>query len=186
MPPPPPQKGPSEYIPSRTYPDPFVNIAPGYVPMHHAGCCGPWIPPPPFPPPFPPPPPGPEPEPECECPPKIYRNPPDVIVAAGDYIAVETDTTDTVTTYTVSGTPVPISVDPESADILYGNGTPETPLGVDLFAGATADEPGLPGAVPAPGAGDDGKFLRGDGTWATADITRECTAEEMNSWLEGL
>jgi len=34
--------------------------------------------------------------------------------------------------------------------------------------GATADTDGIEGLVPAPKAGDEGKFLRGDGTWAEA------------------
>lgn len=33
---------------------------------------------------------------------------------------------------------------------------------------ASADEDGLQGLVPAPAAGDEGKFLRGDGTWQGA------------------
>ena len=35
----------------------------------------------------------------------------------------------------------------------------------DDMAGATADTAGAKGMVPAPAAGDNGKFLRGDGTW---------------------
>lgn len=32
--------------------------------------------------------------------------------------------------------------------------------------GATSTEPGTGGMVPTPSAGDNGKMLRGDGTWA--------------------
>lgn len=39
---------------------------------------------------------------------------------------------------------------------------------VDIMTGATASADGVAGLVPAPHAGDQGKFLRGDGTWATA------------------
>lgn len=39
------------------------------------------------------------------------------------------------------------------------------------MTGATADADGVSGLVPAPAAGDDGKFLRGDGTWGKIDIT---------------
>jgi hypothetical protein len=35
-----------------------------------------------------------------------------------------------------------------------------------VFTGATSTTAGLAGYVPAPAAGDEGKFLRGDGTWA--------------------
>lgn len=39
----------------------------------------------------------------------------------------------------------------------------------DDFTGATAIAGGLSGLVPAPHAGDESKFLRGDGTWATVE-----------------
>ena len=39
---------------------------------------------------------------------------------------------------------------------------------VDIMTGATSSADGVAGLVPAPHAGDQGKFLRGDGTWATA------------------
>lgn len=39
---------------------------------------------------------------------------------------------------------------------------------VDIMTGATASTDGVAGLVPAPHAGDQAKFLRGDGTWATA------------------
>ena len=38
----------------------------------------------------------------------------------------------------------------------------------NIFVGATSAIPGSKGLVPAPQAGDDTKFLKGDGTWATA------------------
>lgn len=37
----------------------------------------------------------------------------------------------------------------------------------DVFTGATADAAGTSGLVKAPAAGDQGKFLAGDGTWKT-------------------
>lgn len=43
-----------------------------------------------------------------------------------------------------------------ATDTTYGN-----------FTGATAGDAGASGLVPAPAAGDQGKFLQGDGTWAT-------------------
>ena len=36
------------------------------------------------------------------------------------------------------------------------------------MTGATAQAAGAKGMVPAPSAGDNTKFLRGDGTWASA------------------
>ena len=181
--PPPPQKGPSEYIPSATYPDTFVNLAPDYVPMHGPGHFAPGFPcctPGPFPQPD-----THTPDPECECPPKIYRNPPDATVLPGDHITVDTNADDPSTTfYTVNSVQYPVAIDPESADSLYGDGTPEHPLGIDDFAGATNLEPGKAGGVPGPGVEDREKFLCGDGTWKDVVNSDECTAEDMDSWLD--
>lgn len=51
-----------------------------------------------------------------------------------------------------------------------GVGLPVIAKEVDIPAmvGATASAPGAAGVVPAPSAGDEQKFLRGDGTWQTA------------------
>lgn len=38
----------------------------------------------------------------------------------------------------------------------------------NIFVGATSAIPGSKGLVPQPQAGDDTKFLSGDGTWKTA------------------
>ena len=38
---------------------------------------------------------------------------------------------------------------------------------VDVMTGATSGTAGTTGTVPAPAAGDDTKFLKGDGTWGT-------------------
>lgn len=38
------------------------------------------------------------------------------------------------------------------------------------MVGATSDTAGKAGYVPAPAAGDQAKFLRGDGTWVTVDV----------------
>lgn len=46
--------------------------------------------------------------------------------------------------------------------------TLEQAINVAPMIGATADTDGAEGLVPAPKAGDEGKFLRGDGTWAEA------------------
>lgn len=177
-PPPPPQKGPSEYIPSRTYPDQFDYMMYGGAPMHRG--MGPWIPagpgccpPGPMP--------DPEPEPEGTCPPKIYRNPPDVEVEPGQNIEVEVDKSDLVWKYTVSAVQFPVAIDGESEDVLYGDGRPENPLGVYDFTGATGEKDGKPGAVPAPSAGDQEKFLRGDGNWATVPKQKQADWEQADS-----
>lgn len=176
-PPPPPKKGPVEYIPSRTYPDPFVNMVPGYVPMHRAGCCGPFIPA------CPPPPPGPpEPQPEWGCPPKIYRHAPEVDVVAGEHITVTKEVTadNTLATYTVNSVQWPVKIDDASDDVLYGDGTPGNPLGVYDFVGATSTEDGKPGTVPAPAKYERNRFLRGDGTWAPIVIPKQ----EQSDWAQ--
>lgn len=41
-------------------------------------------------------------------------------------------------------------------------------IGADVMTGATSSAAGAAGVVPAPAAGDDTKFLAGDGTWKTA------------------
>ena len=208
-PPPPPQKGPSEYIPSRTYPDQFDYMMYGGAPMHRG--MGPWIPAGPCG--CCPPAPGPEPEPEPpgSCPPKIYRNPPDVELVAGrnieldvdkgdlvwkytvstdadrtevlpgDHVIVEKEVTEEGSNYTVNAVQFPVAIDEESEDVLYGDGTPENPLGVYDFTGATAEDDGKPGTVPAPSAGDEEKFLRGDGTWTYVPKQKQADWEQEDS-----
>lgn len=56
---------------------------------------------------------------------------------------------------------------------LIGNKTPED-LGLPIYmdmSGASATTPGTSGLVPAPAAGDNKKFLRGDGTWGEVEVT---------------
>jgi hypothetical protein len=43
-------------------------------------------------------------------------------------------------------------------------------IAYSAMEGASADKAGAEGLVPAPAAGDQNKFLRGDGTWATIDV----------------
>jgi hypothetical protein len=52
-----------------------------------------------------------------------------------------------------------------TAPITYNSGTGA--FGIDAFTGATSGSAGAKGAVPAPQAGDEGKYLKGDGSWAT-------------------
>lgn len=49
-------------------------------------------------------------------------------------------------------------------------------LQVPVMTGATAASDGISGLVPVPTAGDQLKFLRGDGTWAT--VTAEMSAQD--------
>lgn len=49
--------------------------------------------------------------------------------------------------------------------------------------GATEQFAGAHGLVPTPASDDRTKFLKGDGSWADVDTTRECTDIEMNDWL---
>lgn len=49
-------------------------------------------------------------------------------------------------------------------------------LQVPVMTGATAASDGISGLVPVPVAGDQLKFLRGDGTWAT--VTAEMSAQD--------
>lgn len=45
-------------------------------------------------------------------------------------------------------------------------------FGIGAFSGATTDEAGTGGTVPAPAAGDQEKFLKGDGSWAAVADTK--------------
>ncbi len=50
----------------------------------------------------------------------------------------------------------------------FSNGANATvTLGASAMTGATSSTAGAAGVVPAPAAGDEGKFLKGDGTWAS-------------------
>ena len=107
-------------------------------------------------------------------------------VKAGEHITVDKEVLpdNTVASYTVNSVQWPVKIDPASEEVLYGDGTPGNPLGVYDFIGATGTENGKPGTVPAPAVSEREYFLKGDGTWANADNTRECTAAEMNAWLD--
>lgn len=52
-----------------------------------------------------------------------------------------------------------------------------------VFQGATDNSNGVSGFVPAPLTTDKDKFLCGNGSWVDMN-TRECTAEEMDRWIE--
>lgn len=50
----------------------------------------------------------------------------------------------------------------------------------EVMAGATAETAGKAGLVPAPQAGDQNKFLRGDGSWAEVPVVN-LTEEQINA-----
>lgn len=55
-----------------------------------------------------------------------------------------------------------------------------------VMIGATAETAGVAGYVPAPQAGDQTKFLRGDGTWQTVaggDLSDYTTKTEFNTFV---
>ena len=54
------------------------------------------------------------------------------------------------------------------------------------FQGATANDNGTSGFVPAPTTADKDKFLCGNGQWSEVDNTRECSSLEMDGWLDAV
>ena len=67
-----------------------------------------------------------------------------------------------------------------------GNPIDTTYATKDTMVGATAQGAGEAGLVPAPTAGDQAKFLKGDGTWATppeANLANYATKEDLNAAL---
>jgi hypothetical protein len=146
----------------------------------------------------------------CPCPPRVYRNPPDVELVAGrnidlqvdkgdtvwkytvsseadkvnvlpgEHIAVQRETTDDGADFTIDAVQFPVKIDGDSTDVLYGDGTPENPLGVYDFVGATDSSDGKPGTVPAPAISEREYYLRGDGTWAPIVIPEQVQSD----WAE--
>lgn len=55
----------------------------------------------------------------------------------------------------------------------------------NIFVGATSSAPGSKGLVPQPQAGDNTKYLKGDGTWATiVPSLVEMSYGESNAWAK--
>lgn len=52
---------------------------------------------------------------------------------------------------------------------------------IDVFTGATSSTAGVAGIVPAPAAGDQNKFLKGDGTWANVSTTDTKVEQNISS-----
>ena len=78
----------------------------------------------------------------------------------------------------------------QSGKVLGYNGSEWVPMSlseatsVPVMIGATADQAGSAGLVPAPQAGDQNKFLRGDGSWVeiadgNADLSNYATKQEV-------
>lgn len=55
-----------------------------------------------------------------------------------------------------------------------------------VMVGATAETAGSAGLVPAPEAGDEEKFLRGDGTWANINLNGYATKSDVNQVMTKL
>lgn len=73
----------------------------------------------------------------------------------------------------------------KTGDVLSYNGTDWVPMSLagaisgSVMTGATAELPGKEGFVPAPKAGDQGKFLKGDGTWADVPLNDYALKTEL-------
>ena len=51
----------------------------------------------------------------------------------------------------------------------------------NIFVGATSAAPGSKGLVPTPQAGDEDKYLKGDGTWAAGPTVVQTTGQSTTS-----
>jgi hypothetical protein len=62
---------------------------------------------------------------------------------------------------------------PSNNQVLYYNGSTSkwTAGAVPTMVGASLSAAGTGGAVPQPAIGDQDKYLRGDGSWATPTVT---------------
>ena len=54
----------------------------------------------------------------------------------------------------------------------------------NIFQGATASEAGKQGIVPKPAAGDQGKFLKGDGTWTQLQFNNVANLPQLNNQVQ--
>ena len=74
-----------------------------------------------------------------------------------------------VSIQTPSGSPIVADIGADASNVTLNGSGIDTLL--QDFTGATSTAAGATGLVPAPTAGDDGKFLKGDGTWGTVEGT---------------
>ena len=98
-------------------------------------------------------------------------------VLPGDHIAVRRETTDAGVDFTIDAVQFPVKIDGDSSDALYGDGTPDNPIGIYDFVGATAQDDGKPGAVPAPAKGDRNYYLKGDGKWSPIEFPEQVQSD---------
>ena len=68
----------------------------------------------------------------------------------------------------------------DEAEGKWVNMTISEALSVSVMTGATASAAGTSGLVPVPAAGDNLKFLRGDGTWAEVSIPQQTLTDISN------
>ena len=76
----------------------------------------------------------------------------------------------------------------DEAQLLLGQSGTFNPVAVSsvipgVMTGATSSTAGTSGLVPAPSAGDDGKYLRGDGTWSGVNALPDVTASDNGKAL---
>ena len=85
----------------------------------------------------------------------------------------------------------------KTGQVLSYNGTEWVPMtlpeavSASVMIGATADTAGSAGLVPAPQAGDQNKFLRGDGKWVEVstgdvDLSEYAKTTEVEAMIDGL
>ena len=55
----------------------------------------------------------------------------------------------------------------------------------DVFVGAGTSVAGSRGLVPAPAAGDNTKFLKGDGTWQSTSDNYSASEQRVGTWING-
>ena len=60
--------------------------------------------------------------------------------------------------------------------------TPEQAISVSVMTGATDTYAGQAGLVPAPAAGDNKKFLRGDGKWV--EVSTDASIKTLETQIE--
>ena len=103
---------------------------------------------------------------------KINNHTVDIDVPSG---AVFTDTT-----YSLSGTTYDTNNTAQIVTLTPSTGTATTAT-IAAMTGASSSAAGKAGLVPKPAAGDQSKFLRGDGTWATALTTDTKVTQSLNT-----
>jgi hypothetical protein len=68
----------------------------------------------------------------------------------------------------------------------YSNGVltlTATDTTYSAFTGASSSTAGTSGLVPAPSSGDDGKFLKGNGSWANVEALPAVTSSDNGKFL---